>query len=492
MKKIILLLLLFASVISCKKEDVIDVVDKGEKLTFEADNFYCQIDTSNLDIYNFNDFISSGDTKAPGDYGDVKILNSDTTLISVTKAYLNKLKDTPKAGEKLVLYLNDTTVLNKRIVSVLEKGETSELTVSTIPMEEVFNNLSLEADASEYYNPENSTKSGDNPNSWRSFLDESGKLHPAKTITYDENNQPIVIDHTLPSTRAGLKLGFDVRLKTPFTYKKDDISIGINPDIHAWGQVGFKLRISWFKLKECEAYAGAGVDIKFPVYASFKGEKKIPIIDKPIASKKQMKLFFVSIVPVIFNYTPGIKITSDLTFSGAMTLTTGFNYSASAKVGTRWEANGNKWIPIKEQKSKFEFIQPTLSVEAKAVLDVFAGPYVEFGFYGVYFGEVFAGGYGEFTAAAKASISAAKKVLDLQLKCDVGVRLGVSFKLKILKWELAKWKAQWEPYSANLLDKRWTIDLGAKVGPYYGSQPPLTDGYVPVPEMPQVGPVYYQ
>lgn len=477
MKKLLLLLLLSLAIFSCKRESTfVDVVDKGEKLTFEDGDFYCQIDTSSLDIYSYPDFIESPSKAAAGDYGDVKILNADTTLISVSKTFTQKIRDEPRVGEKLVLYLNDTTVLNSKILSVRDKADRYELNITPVPMEEVFDNLSMSAESDDYYNPAGETKSADNPNSWRSFVDERGTLHPAVTTTYDDNGQPIVIDHRHRAMTKGLSLGLDIKPKFPIDIKKDNFAFSVRPDIHIYGNVGFTLQISWFKLKKCEAYAKAGVDINFPISLSFSGEKKIPLLDKSVADKKQIKLFFVSIVPVIFNYTPGIKATVDLTFSGEAAITTGFKYTANAKIGTRW-VNG-KWNDIKEQNSKFTFIEPTFSLEAKANLTAMVGPYIEFGFYGIYFGEVYAGGYGEIEASAKLSLAAAKKALDLKLTCEVGVKAGVSFKLKILKWALAKWKMDWKLYKYQLLDKSWSIDLNKHTAPpYYVGQTYTVDNY---------------
>ena len=101
MKKVFLISFYLLTLFACTKEPI-EVVDKGEKLTFEEKDFFCQIDTSQLDIYSFEDFLTKGEGKGTN-FGDIKIISPDTSLISVSKAYINKIKDKPEINEKLVL-----------------------------------------------------------------------------------------------------------------------------------------------------------------------------------------------------------------------------------------------------------------------------------------------------------------------------------------------------------------------------------------------------
>ena len=466
MKKIILFLpILSLLFFSCKK-DVVDVIDKGELLTIDHNGFFCQIDTANLDIYDFNQFITKG-SDAYGDFGDVKFLNADTTLISVSKDYIKLIKDEPVLNSVLVLSLNDTTVINTRIKGLEDSDNVYKLKIIKIPMEEVFNNLSLTANISDYYNPDESTKSYNSKDEpWKDFIDNNGVIHPVKSFIRSNNGDYTVVDHkerSVLSTKWGpsFNLGFNIESTLDLDIK-DELGayhFKLKPSIEINGGVGFKLDIHWFSLKHLQLFAEAGVDIKFPIGLAIGGKKEGDLIDKLIYQDKFSYKFAIGPVPVIFNFAPGVRAKLSYKIEGYTSINTGFTYKVNTTIGAKYE-NGN-WTPIKENTNKFEFIKPEFRAELNAELEALIGPNVEVGFYGVYMGEMTLGGYGEIDANGKYILqSDEKQKLKATLDVEAGLKAGLAFKLKILKYEIGKWETFLKLFSVNLYSDEWEVDLG--------------------------------
>lgn len=435
--------------------------------------------TALLEAYGltFENFISES---------DVTILDADTTQISVSKAYAEKMGIESFVGHSMGIWhkVEQLPYIRKATAEQLV-GDRYILTVVPATVAEIIGDKKVTLNTGIYVNPDADGGSATRANGpampayAAKYMDENDVLHPAVihlTDPYDydkgyhtDDDQPtaqtradgsyqyITADElAAEGTRASAHcciLAFKDKLAMDKNF--DCTGNGDSINVRASLPIDFELNyfitldggVKWhFIIPEpyVEKFE-AGVDGKFAFTPEFKiGFKKEWKLDKDKWKKTLIEFssytftFWVGPVPVVVKCDPSLYIKLDGKVNGAVDVGFKYEYENNFKAGVRY-TDGNGWDVIKEfeeVKNDFTLIKPEVQVHGEAGIGLYFG--VDVMIYGAAGPQLAVGPRlgGEFTATVSPF---EEESLDFKAEVNVTVNAVAGAKLKVLGYSLAEW-----------------------------------------------------
>lgn len=426
-------------------------------------------------VMTFHDFISPD---------DVQIVSSDTTTISVSKAYLDKLGITDFKDRAVTIWrtigtipfvriVTDSKVENDRITFITKRGEFCDM----------FENLDVLLETSLYvdndYVPSLATRTGtilDVEDLSDKYTDDSGVCHPA-VIIFEEDSPAVkglqtktgetknyfTAEELLEDNFSFDIINFNSDFTLDYAYPKTDADKGVTDSdakIHVKGKLGLlaklssyvNIKISWFKLKRFEVgfKGNLGLSAKMNVGVEkrleYKWEKKL------VELGDVTSVFWVGIIPVPYSIETSIKEKIKATSNLSIALYATAKYDLSFEKGLLYTSSDGWKNTSKENKSKgsltFDGLKGSGRVEASA------GTFYEIAVkFGLSAGPVFSFGPKLSTEAeASAAVDVHNTIIEGKAGAYVGLSGEVGAKVSILGYDIAKWVTTFDLFKVTLFN----------------------------------------
>ena len=434
-------------------------------------------DTALLEAYGltFENFINDN---------DVIILDADTTQLSVSKAYADKMGIKTFVNHPMGIWhsMDQLPYIRKATAQQLQ-GDRYILTVVPATVAEIVGNKAVRLNTEIYVNPDANavaTRAADDnvPTYAAKYMDNEQVIHPAVVhltdpYGYDRpyhtaDEQPAACTRAASegyeyltadqladgATRASARcriLSFKDELTKDFKFScgsesSDTITVGfkaglnfaINYFITLNGGVKWHVIIPEPYVEKFEAGVDGNFGLSSQITVGFKKEWK-QTISKPLFSFSGYTFtFWVGPVPVCIKVDPNLTLSLDGSITGKMEMGLKYEYASTFKSGAGYQ-DGKGWYVIKEfeeKKNDLQFISPNVSVEADTGVGLYIGADVTI--YGVVGPQLAVGP----RLGAKASVTVSPfedDVLDLKAKVGLTVNAVIGAKLKLLGYELASY-----------------------------------------------------
>lgn len=436
-KRIPVFILLWITVgAGCTKQIVVDDPVFEEDPGVES-LFHYEVNENQLLVWQPEDYTSDL---------DVKIETADTTKISISKDFYDRLDVRIQAESILNITLaEDELPFIRKISDISDQGGRYWMTTTFVSVEEMFRHLDLEVSSEPYYSGENLTRFGDQR---AALVDADGVVHPSKyIIDYPDGTREVLNVHEYMATRGAIDFNFNWNPSTEFSIETEHLKLelALKAKLSAYAHLG--IDISWFKLQKFEAKLGGGVQVELPMTLDMHLDllKKQELDKDIITGPRVSTVFWVGIVPISVGMTPALNLTGELVLRAQAQATFGFDYNMSYQTGVRYERNKG-WTPLNsftQNLSGHDFV-----IGAAAQISAEVGLYAKLGLdiYGMKGLDVKLGAYINGDAAAVVDYRGAT----VNYHCAWGVDARLGAKVKILKWTLADWEARFNifgPYT---------------------------------------------
>lgn len=446
-------------------------------------------DKSLLEAYGltFENFINDN---------DVIILNADTTMLSVSKAYADKMGITSFVNHPMGIWhkMEQLPYIRKATAQKLD-GDRYILTVKPATVAEIVGDKNVTLSTSLYVNAnaENvaTRAAGDGlPEYAAKFVDAENVIHPAvihltDPYGYDKDwnlpdEQPSAVQTRAASsgeyqyyraedlatvTRWGdrkriLSLNSSLNFNHKFECGPESgDSITLNGKIPVDFELDYFITLNGgvhWKVVVPVPYVEkfeAGIDGKFGFHPEcYVGFSKKVGLPKDLQKINLAKFkgytftFWVGPVPVIIECNPNMYLKFTAEVEGNARIGFKYDYENEFRAGTRYE-DGKGWKDLsyfKENKNEFTFVRPELNFQAKAGVGFFLG--VDVKIYGVAGPTLAVGPSLESKASMTISPWAEQESDKFLLKgsVDLKVQAEVGAKLEVLGYELAEWKTAFD------------------------------------------------
>lgn len=417
---------------------------------------------------------------------DVTILDADTTQISVSKAYAEKMGIESFVGHPMGIWhrVEQLPYIRKATAEQLV-GDRYILTVVPATVAEIIGDKKVTLNTGIYVNPDadggSATRADGSvmPGYAAKYMDENDVVHPAvihltDPYGYDkdyhtDDDQPtaqtraaggyqyftadeLAAEGTRASSRRRI-LAFNdkIEMDKDFDCTGGDDRINIRAKLPIDFELNYFITLNggvkWhFIIPEpyVEKFE-AGVDGKFAFNPEFKiGFKKEWKLDEDKWKKTLIEFnsytftFWVGPVPVVVKCDPSLYIKLDGKVSGAVDVGFKYEYENNFKAGVRY-TDGNGWEGIKDfnkVKNDFTFIKPEVEVHGETGVGLYFG--VDVMVYGAAGPELSVGPRlcGEFNVTVSPF---EEETFDFNAQVKVTVDAVAGAKLKVLGYELAEW-----------------------------------------------------
>ena len=419
---------------------------------------------------------------------DVQILSADTTSISVSKEYAQKMGIKYFKDRAVTIWRTIGTVPFIRIITDVQENK-NEIILTTKRGEfcDMFENLdaSLESDlfVNKDYVASRSTRNraGEEVTDVSGkYMDEEGVYHPAVIIVEEGSPAARSLQSRTGSTKNYFtaeelleqNATFDVlNVQTDFKFDHKFPSDAKDNEaaMHLKGKVGLSaklsgyadINISWFKLKRFEAgvKGSAGVSTKMSFGLQKEIEKEWETEIMPVGG--HMFVFWVGPIPVPLVYESSINHKTKASATASLEVLASGKYQVSFSQGVLYERDKG-WKDL-SQKTKTEKYFKFDGIKGSAKVEASNGIYYEMGIYlGGSAGPEFS--FGPYVSA-EAEVSSTMDVVNQQIKVEgsVGAYAGlageVGAKIKVLGYQLAKWSTAFDVFKFTLFEGNlaWTF-----------------------------------
>ena len=419
---------------------------------------------------------------------DVMILDADTTMISISCAYADKLGITSFVNHPMGIWqaMNQLPYIRK---ATAERIEGDRYIVSVVPatVAEIIGDKHVQLNTEIYVNPNPSpalkTRAGgfEMPDYAAKYVDENSVIHPAVILMtdpygYDKpyhtpDEQPVALqtraaqdgeyacmtaDEILSrSTRASIHnriFSFDKKLEQDFKWpigkgSKDslylnfeaNLKFGINYFITIDGGVKWNAIIPTPYVNKFEA--GLDGEFGFDTEIQFGFNKEWEL--DPDKWRQTLFTFtgytftfMVGPVPVAIEASPELFAKLDGKVNGKIFMGMKYEYANNFKAGITYDGETDKWGVIKEfneEKNTFTYLPPQAEVHAEAGFGIYLGAKIKI--YKVAGPELSVGP--RLGAEATLSISPYEEKLDLEAEVKMTMNAVVGAKIEVLGYELA-------------------------------------------------------
>lgn len=398
---------------------------------------------------------------------DVQIISADTTEISVSVEYADKIGVNNFDGRTVTIWrtigtvpfiriINSSEVDNDRIILKTVKGELADM----------FSDLEVSLDTDLYinydYTPKKATRAGlDVTDISDKYTDEDGVLHPA-VIIFEELGE----ETKSLATRAGVAeknyytaeellannldvdiIDFNTTLDLNFTYPPLDTTNTVGVGLIGKMGMGAKfgafahLKVGLRGIKKCEFGVRGGLDLEAKMGLGVKGQYKKEWEEVIITFAKRTSVFMIGPIPVAFTFESSLKNKAEFKSTATAQVLASAHYNTEFDTGWRYE-KGNGWKKIGKTTKTDKGFQID-GVNGTATFDASLGHYFEVGFYlGGSIGPNLAVGPA-FSASAdlSATINPFTKHTEIEANIGAGAGLNAEFEalIRVLGYPLAKW-----------------------------------------------------
>ena len=419
---------------------------------------------------------------------DVQILSADTTSISVSKEYAQKMgikyfKDRAVSiwrtigTAPFIRIITDAQENNGEIILTTKRGEFCDM----------FENLDASLESDLFVNKDYVASRSTRNRAGEEVTDVSGKYqdndgvyHPAVIIVEEGSPAARSLQSRTGSTKNYFtaeelleqNATFDVlNVQTDFKFDHKFPSDAKDNEaaMHLKGKVGLSaklsgyadINISWFKLKRFEAgvKGSAGVSTKMSFGLQKEIEKEWETEIMPVGG--HMFVFWVGPIPVPLVYESSINHKTKASATASLEVLASGKYQVSFSQGVLYERDKG-WKDL-SQKTKTEKYFKFDGIKGSAKVEASNGIYYEMGIYlGGSAGPEFS--FGPYVSA-EAEVSSTMDVVNQQIKVEgsVGAYAGlageVGAKIKVLGYELAKWSTTFDVFKFTLFEGNlaWTF-----------------------------------
>lgn len=425
-KKLSILSLILFCVLGCSKDTIVDdpIVenDNGVKSLFNYD-----INEDTLLIWQPEDY------QTPQ---DVVIESADTTMISISKAFYERLESKVAVASVLNITLaEDQLPFIRKVAFIDPQGDRYYLETEQATLEDMFKNLDAEFSSEPYYSPENETRYG--MGSGAGYVDENGVIHPVKYIfDYPDGTKEVYDLREGTFTRASMDLNLTwsekVKIKIPINYF--DLTINLNSKITAYTHVG--INISWFRLQRFEAKVGGGINLDVPMTLGVEWDilKTAEYDNDIIPGPRMSAVVMIGPIPVSIGVTPKLNFNAKLGVTGYARAEFGFNYKMNYEAGALFR-RGVGWSPIKsfsQDLAAHEF-RVAAGIDASAKAGLYAKMVLD-----IYSSEIVTAKVGAYINA-HAGAEIATDGVSVNYNCKWGVNADITAKVTIASYTLATW-----------------------------------------------------
>ena len=450
-------------------------------------------------VMTFQDFITPD---------DVQLISSDTTNISVSKAYADKMGITDFNDRAVTIWKSIGTVPFVRIIKDSEV-ENDKIILTTVKGEfcDMFENLEMSLETSLYvnrdYQPSVATRAGttyDVNDVSGKYIDAAGVYHPAVIIFAEdspavkslqtrsgETKNYFTAEELLEDNLAFDIIDFHTDITLDFAYPKtdkpdedkdkkdedqeDETKSGISlmaedhdAKLHIKGKLGAQAKlsayanvnISWFSLKKFET--GVTGDAQLSAKLSVGVEKKIKQEwEQTFLNLGELtSVFWVGIVPVPFTVKSTLKGKVEASATASAMAYASAKYKIGFEKGCRYTSDNGWEDTSKETKTEKRFSFD--GVKGSAKLEAEAGVFVEVKI-------LLAGSAGPTIAVgpklsaeaeASATLDTDKFVVDVFAGAYAGLSGEIGAKVEILGYTLAKWSTGFDLFKFTLFEGGFT------------------------------------
>ena len=419
---------------------------------------------------------------------DVQILSADTTSISVSKEYAQKMGIKYFKDRAVTIWRTIGTVPFIRIITDVQENK-NEIILTTKRGEfcDMFENLDASLESDLFVNKDYVASRSTRNRAGEEVTDVSGKYqdndgvyHPAVIIVEEGSPAARSLQSRTGSTKNYFtaeelleqNATFDVlNVQTDFKFDHKFPSDAKDNEaaMHLKGKVGLSaklsgyadINISWFKLKRFEAgvKGSAGVSTKMSFGLQKKIEKEWETEIMPVGG--HMFVFWVGPIPVPLVYESSINHKTKASATASLEVLASGKYQVSFSQGVLYERDKG-WKDL-SQKTKTEKYFKFDGIKGSAKVEASNGIYYEMGIYlGGSAGPEFS--FGPYVSA-EAEVSSTMDVVNQQIKVEgsVGAYAGlageVGAKIKVLGYQLAKWSTAFDVFKFTLFEGNlaWTF-----------------------------------
>ena len=426
-------------------------------------------------VMTYDDFISPN---------DVQIVSSDTTCITVSKAYADKMGIRDFKNRAVTIWRSIGTIPFVRIIKDVQTSK-DVITLTTVKGElsDMFTDLDIMLESDLYVNrnfqPTKGTRAGTDAEAddiSGKYMDEEGILHPA-VIIFDEEAPAVksmmartgssknyftaeeLLEDNLTFNLLSLNSNFEVDLH----YPNDSTS---NVGVHLKGKVGVQAQLSAFlnlnigigKVKKFEAgFKGdASLAAKLALAVNYKLEKDW---DQTLFNFGETTMvFWVGWVPVPYTIKTKLMQRTGAEASASAEILASLKYGVGFESGCRYTSS-NGWSTIGEggkssKDFKFDGVKGTAAAEFSA------GVFFESGVYllGCAGPKISLGP--KFTAEAEVSAAVSEEKISVDASCAAYAGLGANIgaELTIFGYTLAKWSTGIDLFKVTIFEGAFSAE----------------------------------
>lgn len=423
---------------------------------------------------------------------DVQIISPDTTRISVSSAYAEKMGITDFNDRAVTIWRSINTIPFVRIITDA-KVEQERVVLTTVKGEfcDMFENLEMSLDTDIYVNRDYvrsvGTRSGTSAeveDVSQKYMDEEGIYHPAVVIFEEDSDIMLDMQTRTGSTKnyftaeeflennfsfnvINVDSDFEIDLTYPLKKEEEDDNDDdektddeASVKAHLQGKVGVEalfsayanVDVSWFSLKKFESGVKGNTELSAKLAVGIQGKLAKSWEKRIMRIGKVTSVFWVGLVPVPYTIESSIKQKVSAEATGTVDVYASAMYQRGFEKGCRYEP-GSGWCDTSKEGTSskgfsFDGVKGTAEVEAQA------GIFFEVGIY-------LAGSAGPKLSvgpslSAGASVSAAIGGEEINVEGEVGAYAGISGELgcefKILGYKVAEWSTEFDILKITLFE----------------------------------------
>ena len=415
---------------------------------------------------------------------DVQILSEDTTSISVSKEFAQKMGIEVFKNRAVTIWRTIGTVPFIRIITdARESNGEIILTTKRGEFSDMFENLEASLVSDLYVNHDyaasRTTRNAlgeEMTDVSDKYMDQDSVYHPAVIIVDEDSPMARSMKSRTGSTKnyftaeellaqnatfniLDIQSDFMFDFRYPVDEDDDDFDDEAT-GIHLKGKAGIEAELSaytnisigFFRLKKFEAgvKGSAGIATKLSLGLQYKAESKWEQEIMPVGG--HIMVFWVGPIPVPLVYESSIVQRAEASASASVEVLATAKYELSFEQGCLYES-GNGWRNVsKETKSTKSFNFDGIRGAGK--LEAMAGIFYEMGIYvGGSVGPEFSFGP---ALSAEAGVEATYNPVsgDVDVEAEVGAYAGLSgeigAKIKVLGYNIAKWETTFDVFKLTL------------------------------------------
>lgn len=420
---------------------------------------------------------------------DIQIISNDTAIISVSKAYADKMGIEQFKNRAVTIWRTMGTAPFIRIITdVQESDEEIILTTKRGEFCDMFENLDVSLVSDLYVDrsfvPQRGTRSGTDEeyvDVSGKYIDDEGVYHPAVIIFDEDSPTTRFLQEQIRTSRNYftaeelleqnatfniLEVHSDFKFDHKYPNEGDDAKDGAA--VHLKGKVGVEAKltayanvnISWFSLKKFEAGVKGSAGVSAMVSASLQNkiEKKWDQELVPIGG--HVMVFWIGPIPVALVYESSINQKTEASATASLDILLSGKYSLEFEQGCLYQKDyGWKDVSKETKVTKafnFDGIKGSAKVETKT------GIFYQMGIYlGGSAGPEFS--FGPYLSAEAEVAATALPNNVMKVEASAGAYAGLSgelaAKIKVLGYELAKWSTTFDVFKFTLFEGALTWEF---------------------------------